>query len=335
MLNRPSCVTLLALLTLLAACSKKNPLTDDTNTPATIAPPPDFGFKVIGYLPNYRDPATIPDTKFRMTNVVNYAFATVNSSGVPVVNNPSRFQLVVNKVKANNAKIFISVNGSTTNWKAMAATTTGRNTFIKSLMGILRQYQLDGDITYTAMMKELSDSCHLGSKYYLTAAITAGKYAGSYRDAIKTEVFGYVDWMNIMAYDDFNTTVPYRHHSPYELAVTCLNYWLNTRGMPKAKCILGLPAYGRPSGITQTNTQLAYSAILAQGGSPYSDSAMVSTSGWPTPYMLYYNGQPTIKRKTMLAQQRGNGVMMWEKGQDANDGYSLLKAVCDTIGRTY
>ena len=349
MLNRQSCVTLLAVLTLLAACSKKNPLTDDTNNPPTIAPPPDFGFKVIGYMPNYRDPATIPDVKFRMTNVVNYAFATVNSSGIPVVNNPSRFQLVVNKVKANNAKIFISVNGNTTNWKAMAATATGRNTFIKSLMGILRQYQLDGadidwefpstadstDVTYTAMMKELSDSCHLGSKYYLTAAITAGKYSGSYRDAIKNEVFGYVDWMNIMAYDDFNTTVPYRQHSPYELAVTCLNYWLNTRGLPKAKCVLGLPAYGRPSGITQTNTTLAYSAILAQGGSPYSDSAMVSTTGWPTPYMLYYNGQPTIKRKTMLAQQRGNGVMMWEKGQDANDEFSLLKAVCDTIGRTY
>lgn len=349
MLNRQSCVMLLAVLTLLAACSKKNPLTDDTDTPVTIAPPPDFGFKVIGYMPNYRDPATIPDVKFRMTNVVNYAFATVNSSGIPVVNNPSRFQLVVNKVKANNAKIFISVNGNTANWKAMAATSTGRNTFIKSLMGILRQYQLDGadidwefpstadstDVTYTAMMKELSDSCHLGSKYYLTAAITAGKYSGSYRDAIKNEVFGYVDWMNIMAYDDFNTTVPYRHHSPYELAVTCLNYWLNTRGLPKAKCVLGLPAYGRPSGITQTNTQLAYSAILAQGGSPYSDSAMVSTSGWPTPYMLYYNGQPTIKRKTILAQQRGNGVMMWEKGQDSNNEFSLLKAVCDTIGRGY
>ena len=31
----------------------------------------------------------------------------------------------------------------------------------------------------------------------------------------------------------------------------------------------------------------------------------------------------------------GNGVMLWEKGQDTNDEYSLLKAVCDTIGRAY
>jgi GH18 family chitinase len=339
----------LAVLTLLAACSKKNTLPEDPSTPIVIAPPPDFGFKVIGYMPNYRDPATIPDAKFRMTNVINYAFATVNSSGIPVVNNATRFQLVVNKTKVNNAKIFISVNGSTANWKTMAVTATGRNTFIKSLMNILRQYQLDGadidwefpstadstDITYTALMKELSDSCHFGSKYYLTAAITAGKYSGGYRDAIKAEVFGYVDWMNIMAYDDFNTTVAYRQHSPYELAVTCLNYWLNTRGLPKAKCVLGLPAYGRPSGITQTNTTLAYASILQQGGSAFSDSALVTSSGWATPYMIYYNGKPTIKRKTMLAQQRGNGVMIWEKGQDSHDGLSLLKAVCDTIGRTY
>ena len=198
MLNRQSCVTVLAVLSLLVACSKKNPLTDEPEQPVTIAPPPDFGFKVIGYMPNYRDPATIPDSKFRMTNVVNYAFATVNGSGVPVVNNAARFQLVVNKAKANNAKIFISVNGTPANWKARANTATGRNSFIKNVMNILRQYQLDGadidwefpstadstDITYTAMMKELSDSCHLGSKYYLTAAITSGKYAGGYRDAL-------------------------------------------------------------------------------------------------------------------------------------------------------
>lgn len=359
MRNRPSYYVVLLALTILAACSKKEiiPETPDTPPPPTpqepapnlIAPPPDFGFKVVGYLPNYRDPATIPDSKFRMTNVVNYAFASVNASGIPVVNNPTRFQLVVNKAKLNNAKIFISVNGTAANWKSLATTATGRNNFIKSLMNILRQYQLDGtdidwefpstadstDITYTALMKELSDSCHLGSKYYLTAAITTGKYAGRYRDAIKNEVFGYVDWMNIMSYDDFSTDVPYRHHSPYELAVTSLNYWVGTRGLPKAKCVLGLPGYGRPSGMTQTGTQLSYAEILKQGGSPFSDSAVVATTAWPTTYTLYYNGQPTIKRKTMLAKERGNGVMLWEKGQDAHDAYSLLKAVCDTIGRTY
>src|SRR5690606_3891216 len=144
--TRKSTNLLLPVMVLLfAACSKKDKSPGDPEEPETpvIAPPPDFGFKVVGYFPSYRDPAAVPDVKFRMTNVVNYAFATVNASGVPVVNNTGRLTEVVNKAKANNAKVFISVNGSTTNWKNMAATAEGRHNFVVSVMGIIRQYQLD------------------------------------------------------------------------------------------------------------------------------------------------------------------------------------------------
>jgi len=139
------------------------------------------------------------------------------------------------------------------------------------------------DVTYTSLMKELSDSCHRDSKYYLTAAITPGKYAGAIRDAIKNELFNYLDWFNVMAYDDFSTTVPYRQHSDYGLAQLSLNYWTMTRGMPVNKFVLGIPAYGRPSGITQASTVLTYVAILLQGGSSQSDSAIVSSGGFPGP----------------------------------------------------
>jgi GH18 family chitinase len=232
----------------------------------------------------------------------------------------------------------------------MASSSTTRTYFIRQVMGAVRSYGLHGvdidwefpstvdgtSVTFTALMKELGDSCHVDAKYYLSAAITAGKYAGGYRDAITAELLqgDKVDFYNIMAYDDFSTTAPYRQHSDMTLAQTCLNYWINTRGMPKKRAILGLPAYGRASGITQTGTTLAYSAILAQGGSPLSDSATVSATGFPN-YTIYYNGQPTIKRKAMMAKSMANGIMWWEKGQDANDASSLLKAACDTLGRSY
>lgn len=216
-------------------------------------------------------------------------------------------------------------------------------------MDNVRLYALDGvdidwefpstsdgsDLLFTALMKELSDSLHTNGKYYLTAAITPGKYAGSIRDAIQPAVFGYADWFNVMVYDDFSTTVPYKHHSDMALVNSSMNYWLTTRGMPASKYVLGLPGYGRPSGITQTNTILTYAGILGQGGSAASDSAVVTASGYPSAFTIYYNGQSTIKLKTMLAKQKGNGVMLWEKGQDTNDNASLLKAICDTIGRPY
>ncbi len=346
--NLLSKLLILTIITLVLSGCKKDDVTPPV-PPVIIAAPPDLGFKVVGYFPSYRDPATVPDVKFRMTNVVNYAFGIVTPSGSLSINSIPVFTTIIAKAKANNAKIFLSLSGSHTDFKNMAATDAGRKNFIKDLMNAVRNYQLHGidvdwefprtddgtDVTYTAFMKELSDSCHRDAKYYITAAITAGKYAGVIRDAIKNELFGYVDWFNVMSYDDFSTTSPYRHHSDYNLAQVSVNYWTTMRGMPKTKFVLGIPAYGRPSGITQTNTVLSYAAILSQGGSSHSDSAIVTASGNPSPYMIYYNGQPTVKKKAMLAKTSGNGIMMWEKWHDTHDATSLLKAVCDTIGRPY
>ncbi|MEK7224524.1 MAG: glycoside hydrolase family 18 protein [Bacteroidota bacterium] len=326
-----------------------------TATPFTVAiiqDPQPFGYYVVGYLPYYRSVASIPDVKFRMTNVVMYAFYSVNGSGtLSAPSSPSSTLTAVrDKARANNAKVFLAINdGTAGNFKNMAATAAGRNNFIKDVMNTVRANNLDGididwefpstsdgtDATFTLLMKELSDSLHRDGRYYLSAAITAGKYAGGIRDAIRNEIFPYVDFFNIMAYDDFSTTVPYRHHSDYTLATVCLNYWLNTRGMPAAKAVLGVPAYGRPSGITQSNTVLTYSGILGQGGNPQLDSAIVTSSGHPSPYTIYYNGQYTTKRKAKLAKDIANGVMFWEKGQDIHDNNSLLKAACDTVGRSY
>lgn len=343
----------LVFILFLASCRKSEVPVPNPPTPPpviTIKPPPDMGFYVVGYFPSYRDPAMVADVKFRMCNVVNYAFATVAGTGDINIANPGRFTIVAEKAKANGAKVFLSFNGTVANWQQMASTAITRNYFIRQVMAAVRSYKLDGvDIdwefpstadgtsqTFTALMKELGDSCHVDGKYYLSAAITAGKYAGVYRDAITAELLqgNQVDFYNIMAYDDFSTTLPYRHHSDYTLAETSLNYWVNTRGMSRKKAVLGIPAYGRPSGITQSNTTLAYASILAQGGQTQSDSATVTVSGQPA-YTIYYNGTPTVKRKSMLAKNMANGVMFWEKGQDANDGSSLLKAACDTIGRSY
>jgi chitinase len=348
-------IALVLLVLIISSCKKdKDDVPDPTPNPppVIIQPPPAFGFYVVGYFPSYRNLADVPDIKFRMCNVVNYAFFSVNTAGLLTVNNPSLVPQVIAKAKANNAKVFMSINDGSgdgkTNFKNMASGAAARHDFIIDVMNKVRQYGFNGvdvdwefpttsdgtDLSFTALMKELSDSLHRDAKYYLTAAITAGKYAGGIRDAIKTELFSYVDFLNVMAYDDFNSTVPYKQHSDYNLAVTCLNYWINTRGMPASKCVLGFPGYGRPSGITQTGTVLTYRDILSRGGSPLSDSAIVTNGGF-TNYTIYYNGQPTVKKKAILAKQTANGVMLWEKWQDAMDGNSLLKAACDTVGRIY
>lgn len=319
-----------------------------------IQAPPPFGYYVVGYFPSYRNLADVTDQKFRMTNVVVYAFYGVNNTGTLSAPSAPASTLAAVKAKAsaNSAKTFLGINDGSgdgkTNFKNMAASASGRTAFVASVMNTVRAAGVDGvdldwefpttsdgtDVTFTALVKELSDSLHRDGRYYFSIAITAGKYAGGIRDAIRNEIYPYVDFFNIMAYDDFSTSVPYKHHSDLTLAQTCLNYWLNTRSMPAAKTVLGIPGYGRPSGITQSNTVLTYKTILSQGGNPSLDSAVVTAGGF-TNYTIYYNGQYTVKRKAILAKQIANGVMFWEKWQDATDANSLLKAACDTVGRSY
>ena len=340
----------------------KNILGNAANSQATATPfrhtiikaPPTINFPVIGYFPSYRLLSEYPDVTFKMTNIVAYAFANLTSTGTVTIASIPVFEAVTAKAKANGAKVLLAVTGTSTNFIAMGQSAAGRATLVNDLMAKVRQYNLDGidldyeyprttdgtDSMFALLAKQLSDSLHVDGKYYLSAAITAGKYAGSIRDGIKTEVFNYIDFFNVMVYDDFSTTAGenYRQHSPYAMAVTCMNYWINTRGMPKEKCILGIPAYGRNSGAAQIST--SYKTILTSGAqlgpSPLnlSDSATITKADNST-FTTYYNGIKTKKQKTAYAKQVAGGIMFWEIGHDAVGDNSLIKAACDELGRSF
>ena len=94
-----------------------------------------------------------------------------------------------------------------------------------------------------------------------------------------------------------------------------LDYWINERGLPPAKAILGLPFYAK-KGFGQYGP--GYKQLLADGASAYDDFWKGS----------FYNGITTIEAKTRLARQRGcSGVMIWEIGLDVADERSLLRAI--------
>ena len=231
----------------------------DTSPQTIIAPPPEIGIKKVGYILDFRTPASIPDIRFKQCNVIIFAFGYVNTKGL-YFKHPENLVDFSKKANEVGCKVLLGVSGSHAMFKYITATKQRRNFLVKQLMQSVDKHELDGvDIdwefpsikdktneAFTAFLKELSDSCHTNAKYYLSCAVTPGVNGGRRSSAINAELLtgDWVDWFNVMVYDDFSEKYPYHHHSNFNTAVTSFKYWLLVRKMKKRKMRNG-PAFIR------------------------------------------------------------------------------------------
>lgn len=280
------------------------------------------GMKVVGYMPSWAGNATA--IQYNKLTHINYSFVLPNANGsLQGVPNPSKLQSIVTLGHANGVKVLIAVggwnDGNDSAFEALAANASTRTAFVNNLINLVEQYNLDGvDMdweypdpgasadNYALLMGQLSNALHARGKL-LTAAVVASGYTGG---GVKAEVFNYIDFLNLMAYDGGNGST----HSPYSYAVSSLNYWLG-RGLPKEKAVLGVPYYARPS-WSAYNTLVGANAANACRDSNGSD---------------YWNGIPTIRQKAQLARSQAGGIMTWELSQDTNGANSLLTAMYEAV----
>lgn len=277
-------------------------------------------FRVIGYEPSWS--GDVDEIQYDKLTAINYAFALVNASGnLQPVENTAKLDALVQRAHQHGVEVFISIggwnDGDDSAFHALAGSRATREVFADEVLAFVLDHQLDGaDIDweypdvgqsardYTALMTLLATRLH-DAKRKLTAAVVANGGAG-----IEEAVFAQVDYLNLMAYDGGDGAA----HSPYSYAVESLDYWLN-RGLPKHKCVLGVPFYGRPSWDS-------YASIVERD--PDAPNKDLSNG-------TYYNGIATIQAKTQLAIERASGIMIWELSQDTADSSSLLRAISSAL----
>ena len=332
----------------ISSCSKKTdptPPTTNIPTPPTRTPWIPGTFKIVAYMPSYRDPATVDDSKYKMITHLFFAFLNVNPTGNGSVialttTETTRFNTVKAKAQANNVKFGISVMGAETTFATIAASSTARTNFVNNIVNFAKTNGLDGvdidwgyprtiggnpNTDFTTLMAQLSVALHNENKF-LSAAITPAVYTSTNKDAIAQNVYQYVDFFNIMQYDGagYDAAEPLNHAS-MKMTNASLNVWLNTKAMPKNKAILGMPLYGKSS----TGSSKGYRDIEASGANVYLNMATVGGVDYG------YNGIQLIWQKAQLAKERCNGIMFWEFSHDSNSANSLIKAANDQLGRTY
>lgn len=341
-------LSLLAIIMAFNACKKSNvmptpePPVINIPTPPTRTPWVAGTFKIVAYMPSYKDPASVDDSKYKMITHLLYAFINPNAIGDGSLNTvlqPTRFNTVIAKAKNNGVKTGISVSGDKNIFATIAASATARTKFTTQLLAFVKANNLDGaDIdweyptaadasadNFVLLMQELSLALRAEGKF-LSAAVTPGVYAGNIKNGIKPEVFQYIDFLNIMQYDgpNYDPSEPLNHAS-MKLTEKSLAVYLTEKGLPKEKAILGMPLYGE----NEAGSPLAYREIEAGGANVYLNLASVKGVSYG------YNGIELIWKKAQLAKERCNGIMFWEFSHDTNNANSLIKAANDQLGRTY
>ncbi len=291
-------------------------------------------FRIVGYLNTWNDfPNNAANIDYSKITHLNIAFANPDANG-----NLTAFpglSTVVKHAHAANVKVLMSMGGSNPgntkkNWQNLTQP-EHVEAFCDTLLFYVQTNHLDGlDVdlegniigkNYGSFIQALSSV--MKPKHKLVTAAVATWFA----DQVPSSCFTYFDFANIMSYD---STGPWRPnhpgpHAPYSMAVSDLNFWA-AKGLPANKTGLGVPFYGWGFYKKFSQDEYTYGDLVTEYVGAQNLDQIADT--------IYYNGIPTIKKKTKLAMKKAGGIMIWQLTEDAKGKYSLLNVIYRTVHNT-
>ncbi|WP_051663869.1 glycosyl hydrolase family 18 protein [Dyadobacter crusticola] len=307
----------MVILAFTTSCSKKS-VTVSNGADA------DNRFKVIGYLPNGNNLQAAAN-QVDFAKITHLYIAFINPDSLGNLTRTEGLKETAALAHSRNVKIMASIGGGgAPKYYPSFLIGEKKNKLIKDLVNLAVDNNLDGidvdlegeliDANYENFVVDLATALRQKNKL-ITAAI-----ATVYKTQFTDKALAQFDLVNIMSYD---RTGPWRPekpgpHAPYSMAEEDLQYWLETRKIPKEKLTLGVPFYGYGFGGTAPES-MSYKSILRQYPDSVNQDQMHLNGG-----MVYYNGLPTIRKKTELAKEKVSGVMIWQLLQDSTGVKSLL-----------
>jgi GH18 family chitinase len=250
----------------------------------------------------------------------------------------TQLRALVSSAHRHGSKVLASLGGAVIppcggDWAQLLAPNM-RTTLVANLIAMVERYDLDGlDVdlegdlmtgidkagNYTTFVRELAEGLHARGKI-LSAA--TGSYPGG---MVPDASLPFFDLIGIMSYDQVGPTWgdPGGEHSTFAQALTDLTLWIG-KGAPASKLALGMPFYGRGFGGYRPGWSMQ--DIADQFGERQLSSDIAGQRCGGCGYITY-NGLPTLERKAELAGAWGAGVMVWEVGQDLDDGRAIRSVV--------
>jgi chitinase len=302
------------------------------------AQPRDTKFKIVGYYSIRAaltaDLSTVPFDKLTHVNVWFLNPDTLGNFNTDL----SGLIPFIKAAHAKNVKVLASIAGGGKHpYYGNLLKDDKRGKFIADLTGIALKLGLDGidvdienrdiDTNYERFATELSAAMK-AHNLLTTAAI-----AIFYKDQLTEAALAQYDFVNLMSYDHTSPGRPERpgQHSPYDKAVSDLDYFHTVKHIPKEKIVLGVGFYGYGFGpdLTTPGMSMTYGQLIMQNPG----AELLDQWNLPGGKIIYYNGIPTIKQKTDLAKKEAAGIMIWQLLGDAPGERSLLNAIYEEANK--
>lgn len=277
-------------------------------------------YTVCGYLPDYRVKGLDSALLQYATDVIYFSLEP-KGDGTLVTD---RFTAEHRKALAewrmrHGFRLLVSIGGwgRSEGFATMSTGDTRRRKFVKALTEFCTTHDFDGvdydwEFPKTARERKgyvdlIRDTRQAFSPRGMIVTVALG-----HNQNLGQEAYGLLDRVHIMSYDHPGK------HSTLEHAKGDATRFIGF-GVPRRKLMLGVPFYAR--NVKKWNDSKSYRDLVrAHDPGPDSD--------WAGDY--YFNGIDTLKKKATHAQELGlGGIMVWELGQDATGGMSLLRALCE------
>jgi chitinase len=335
-------------------------------------------YRIVAYVAGWSTPEVIHPEK--LTHI-NFAFAQITPAGQAAFADgeleANLLRLVALKKTNPRLKVIVSIGG----WMAegfsdAALTDASRALFADSAVELLRRFSADGiDIdweypgqgvagikyraedrqNFTRLLKALRDKLDVasaaqgrtgGGRYTLTIASADREY---FDHTEMDKLHKYLDWINVMSYDFFNSLTPTTgHHAGLYRAAPALPTDRDAdasvkqhmaAGVPPEKIVLGVAFYGRGfTGVEPIDNGLRQPYERFEGAHDYSELAdkFIGRQGFvrywddraKAPYLwnstsrtfITYDDPHSIRLKAQYVKAHHlGGMMFWELSEDRND----------------
>jgi chitinase len=285
--------------------------------PSTIQPP-EPGFRVVGYLPEYRAAKFDAASAKLLTDIVVFSAQPTAEGGIDMARLARTPWEKLRMARTNHkVRLILCIGGwnRSNGFAAVAASDEKRTKFSETAVKVCLDEKLDGvDLDWEHPKGETEEANYgkllaaMKEAFKPHGLVLSVTMAGWQK--LTAEGYKAVDTVQIMAYDHGGK------HATFEAAEEDVKK-VTDGGASPAKVILGLPFYGR--GVKERNKVLTYREIVAKY---HPEPGIDEVEG------LYFNGPDTIRKKVSYAREKGlGGVMVWELAQDADGEGSLLRVI--------